>query len=255
MTRVRVERTGAIGRVILARPEKKNALDLEAALALQGAFRDCAADDSILVVLLTADGDDFCAGADLGALHALLDADAATHQRDAAALGEVFAMIREIPQPVVAAVRGRALAGGAGLAIACDIVLAHEGARFGFPEVRVGFVPAMVTALLRRQIGEKRAFELVATGRQVGAKEALDLGLVSRVIAAVSFDESLEHFLAELAGRAPESLQMTKRLFYQIDGERLREGLARAAQVNVAARRTDAFREAVRRFAPPESNR
>ncbi|MBK5188884.1 MAG: enoyl-CoA hydratase/isomerase family protein, partial [Gemmatimonadaceae bacterium] len=100
---------------------------------------------------------------------------------------------------VIAAVRGRALAGGAGLATACDLVLAHEGARFGYPEVRVGFVPAMVMALLRRQIGEKRAFELVATGRQVSAREALELGLVSRVIGEVEFDSAVESLVSELA--------------------------------------------------------
>ena len=95
--------------------------------------------------------------------------------------------------------RGRALAGGAGLATACDIVLAEEGARFGYPEVRVGFVPAMVMALLRRQIGEKRAFELVATGRQVTAREALELGLVSRVVAESDFSAAVEQLVSELA--------------------------------------------------------
>jgi len=177
VTRLRLERTDAIGRIVLARPEKKNALDLAAALELQDAFRSFASDESIRVVILSADGDDFCAGADLGALHSMLDADIATHQRDAEALGDVFRAIRDLPQVVIAAVSGRALAGGAGLATACDIVVAHEGARFGYPEVRVGFVPAMVMTLLRRQIGEKRAFELVATGRQVSAREALELGV------------------------------------------------------------------------------
>jgi methylglutaconyl-CoA hydratase len=250
--RIRVEHAGAIGRVILARPEKKNALDLTAALELQGAFRELGADAAVRVVLLTADGDDFCAGADLGALHALLDADEATHLRDAEALGDVFRLIRQIPQVVVAAVTGRALAGGAGLATACDIVLAQEHARFGYPEVRVGFVPAMVMALLRRQVGEKRAFELVATGRQVDAREAHELGLVSRVLGAARFDEAVELFLEEIAALPAESLQLTKRLFYELDDESLGDGLARGARVNVEARRSSAFREAVQRFAPRE---
>lgn len=250
MTRIRVEHTGAIGRIVLVRPEKKNALDLAAALELQDAFRSFAEDDSIRVVLLTAAGDDFCAGADLGALHAMLDADIATHQRDADALGDVFRAIRELPQVVVAAVRGRALAGGAGLATACDIVIAHEGARFGYPEVRVGFVPAMVMALLRRQIGEKRAFELVATGRQVSAREALALGLVSGVAGATEFDDVVERLASDLSALAPEALRLTKRLFYDLDGTSFDIGLALAARVNVEARFTSAFRDAVRRFAP-----
>ena len=136
--RIRVERTGAIARITLARPEKKNALDLTAARELQEALREIAADAEVRIVVLGADGEDFCAGADLGALYALLDADAAAQLRDAEALGDVFRVLREMPQVVVAAVRGRALAGGAGLATACDLVLADEGARFGYPEVRVG---------------------------------------------------------------------------------------------------------------------
>lgn len=251
MTRIRVERTNAIGRIVLARPEKKNALDLAAALELQEAFRSFAADDTIRVVLLAAAGDDFCAGADLGALHAMIDADIATHQRDADALGDVFRAIRDVPQVVIAAVRGRALAGGAGLATACDIVIAHEEARFGYPEVRVGFVPAMVMALLRRQIGEKRAFELVATGRQLLAREALELGLVSRVVGAAEFDAVVEQLVADLATLPPEALRATKRLFYDLDGTSIDEGLSLGAQVNVEARFTSAFRDAVRRYAPP----
>ena len=206
MMRIRVERAGAIGRITLARPEKKNALDLVAARELQEALREFAANAEVRVVVLGADGEDFCAGADLAALYALLDADAAAQLRDAEALGDVFRLLREMPQVVIAAVRGRALAGGAGLATACDLVIADEGARFGYPEVRVGFVPAMVMALLRRQIGEKRAFELAATGRQVGAREALELGLVSRVVPTKELDVAVEQLANELAAMPPEAL-------------------------------------------------
>jgi methylglutaconyl-CoA hydratase len=250
MMRLRVERTGAIGRITLARPEKKNALDLLAARELQEALRELAANAEIRVVVLGADGEDFCAGADLAALYALLDADAAAQRRDAEALGDVFRLLREMPQVVIAAVRGRALAGGAGLATACDLVLADEGARFGYPEVRVGFVPAMVMALLRRQIGEKRAFELVATGRQIGAREALDLGLVSRVVATADFDAAVEALASELSAMPPEALRQTKRLFYALDDVGFADGIAQAVRVNVEARSTAEFRDGVRRFAP-----
>lgn len=249
--RIRAERRGGIGRITLARPEKKNALDLAAARELREALRAFAADPDVRVVLLTADGDDFCAGADLVALNALLDADAATQLEDAEALGDVFRVMRAMPQVVVAAVRGRALAGGAGLATACDLVLAHEGARFGYPEVRVGFVPAMVMAILRRLVGEKRAFELVATGRQVGASEALELGLVSRVIPAAEFDTAVETLVAELAGSAGTALGTTKRLFYELDGTSFDDGIALAARVNVEARSTAEFKDGIRKFAVP----
>ena len=250
MMRIRVERTGAIGRITLARPEKKNALDLVAARELQEALREFAANAEVRIVVLGADGEDFCAGADLAALYALLDADAAAQLRDAEALGDVFRVLREMPQVVIAAVRGRALAGGAGLATACDIVLAEEGARFGYPEVRVGFVPAMVMALLRRQIGEKRAFELTATGRQVGAREALELGLVSRIVPAAEFDAAVEEFAMQLAAMPPEALRQTKRLFYALDDVGFSDGIAQAVRVNVEARSTAEFRDGVRRFAP-----
>jgi len=250
VTRIRVERADGVGRIILARPEKKNALDLAAARELRESLREFAADSAVRVVLLSAQGDDFCAGADLSALNALLDADAATQLQDAEALGDVFRVMREMPQVVVAAVRGRALAGGAGLATACDIVIAHEHARFGYPEVRVGFVPAMVMAILRRLVGEKRAFELVATGRQVSAREALELGLVSRVVAASDFDVTIETLVSDLAATPAQALRMTKRLFYGLDGTSMEDGIAMAARVNVEARATDDFREGIRRFAP-----
>jgi methylglutaconyl-CoA hydratase len=250
MTRIRVERTGAVGRITLARREKKNALDYTAARELREALREFAADADARVVLLAADGPDFCAGADLAALHALLDAGASEQLKDAEALGDVFRVMREMPQVVIAAVRGRALAGGAGLATACDIVIAEEGARFGYPEVRVGFVPAMVMALLRRQIGEKRAFELVATGRQVRASEALELGLVSRVVAGSDFDAAVEQIVSELAAMPPRALRSTKRLFYSLDATNFEDGIAQAIRANVEARSTAEFREGVRRFAP-----
>jgi methylglutaconyl-CoA hydratase len=248
--RIRVERADGVGRIILARPEKRNALDLAAARELRESLREFAADSAVRVVLLSAQGDDFCAGADLSALNALLDADAATQLQDAEALGDVFRVMREMPQVVVAAVRGRALAGGAGLATACDIVIAHEDARFGYPEVRVGFVPAMVMAILRRLVGEKRAFELVATGRQVSAREALELGLVSRVVAAADFAVTIETLVSDLAATPVQALRMTKRLFYGLDGTSMEDGIAMAARVNVEARATEDFREGIRRFAP-----
>ncbi len=248
--RIRVERAGGIARVTLARPEKKNALDLTAARELREALRELAADVSVRVVVLSADGADFCSGADLGALQAIIDSDPAKQLEDAEALGDVFRVLRAMPQVVVAAVRGRALAGGAGLATACDIVIAHEDARFGYPEVRVGFVPAMVMALLRRLMGEKRAFELVATGRQVSAREALELGLVTRVVPAADFEAAIETLASELDATPPQALRMTKRLFYALDGMSIEDGIEMGARVNVEARGTQDFREGLRRFAP-----
>lgn len=248
MKRIRIDVSGGVGRIILARPEKRNALDEQAARELRQALERLGNDDSVRVVLLTAEGRDFCAGADLEALASALDAGSEAQLRDADALGKVFTTIRRLPKPVVAAVRGRALAGGAGLATACDIVVADEEARFGYPEVRVGFVPAMVMTMLRRAAGEKRAFELVATGRLIGAREALEVGLVSRVVASAAFDGDVNELVTQLASSPPSSLRLTKRLFYDLDTRGFDAGVKLGARVNVEARATEEFREGVRAF-------
>lgn len=248
MKRIRVATADGIGRITLSRPEKKNALDEEAATELGAALETIGASDDVRVVLLAAEGKDFCAGADLEALERALGADDSAQLRDAKTLGAVFEGMRRLPQTVVAAVRGRALAGGAGLASACDIVVASDDARFGYPEVGVGFVPAMVMTMLRRAMGEKRAFELVATGRVIDADEALALGLVSRVAPAAALDEEVESLLARLAAAPPAALRLTKRLFYDLDSLDFAAGLDLGARVNVEARSTDEFREGVRGF-------
>jgi methylglutaconyl-CoA hydratase len=233
---------------MLARPEKKNALDRQTADELQSAFDKFGADPAVRVIVLSGQGDDFCAGADLEALEQMLAEGLKAHLLDAQALGKVFITMRTIQKPIVAVVRGRALAGGAGLATACDIVLAHADAVFGYPEVRVGFVPAMVMTMLRRSVGEKRAFDLVATGRRISATEALSMGLVSRVVAAATFDSEVETAIGELAGSPATAMAITKRLFYSLDTLDFREGIALGAKTNVEARSTDDFREGVKRF-------
>lgn len=248
MNRIRVESDGALARITLARPEKRNALDHETTHELLQAFTSCAQHSGTHAVLLAADGSDFCAGADLAALAGMLDATAEEHYVDAEALGRVFIAMREMPKPVIAAVRGRALAGGAGLATAADIVIAHEDAQFGYPEVLVGFVPAMVMTMLRRSVGEKRAYDLVASGRRIGAAEALDMGLVSRVVGGEDFTETVSAIAREISESSASAQALTKTLFYQLDGLDFRDGVLAGARTNVAARSTEDFRSGVLRF-------
>jgi methylglutaconyl-CoA hydratase len=248
MSRVSVERRGKVGWVTLDRPEKKNALDQRMADELRGAIESLGADIAIRAIALTGRGDDFCAGADLEALERMLGAGESTHRRDAEALGGVFLAMRGVRCPVVGVIRGRALAGGAGLASACDIVLAHEGATFAYPEVRVGFVPAMVMTMLRRAVGEKVAFDLVATGRRIDATEAARIGLVSRVMSDAGFDAAVEKVLASLVESPPGALALTKHLFHELDALDFRDGISAGVNANVEARMTEEFREGVRRF-------
>jgi methylglutaconyl-CoA hydratase len=251
MNRIRVESDEGIARIVLARPEKRNALDHETTHELLQALTSCAQHTGTRVVLLTAEGSDFCSGADLTALAGMLDAAPEAHYADAEALGRVFIAMREMPKPVIAAVRGRALAGGAGLATAADIVIAHEDAQFGYPEVLVGFVPAMVMTMLRRSVGEKRAYELVASGRRISAGEALDMGLVSRVIAGEDFVQQVDRIARDIAESSASAQALTKTLFYQLDGLDFRDGVLAGARTNVAARSTADFRSGVLRFARP----
>lgn len=252
MSRIRVESDDAIARITLARPEKRNALDHETTHELLQAFTSCAQHTGTRVIVLAADGADFCAGADLTALAGMLDAKPDEHYADAEALGRVFIAMREIPKPVIAVVRGRALAGGAGLATAADMVIAHEHAQFGYPEVLVGFVPAMVMTMLRRAVGEKRAYDLIATGRRVGAAEALEMGLVSRVLAADDFASRVDEIVHGIAKSSASAQALTKTLFYQLDDLDFRDGVLAGARTNVAARTTEDFRTGVLSFAGPK---
>ena len=248
MTRVRLSRAEGVGRITLARPEKKNALDRQMADEIVQALEQLASEAETRVVLIDGEGDDFCAGADLDALEALLDAGREAQLEDARALGRVFTTIRQLGIPVVAAVKGRALAGGAGLATACDIVLAHPNATFAYPEVRIGFVPAMVMTILRRIVPERQAFDLAMTGRSVTAAEAERLGLVSRVIPGEHFDAAIDEVCRAMTKSPPEAVRRTKKLFYELEGRPFDSGVAHGAQANVEARMTDEFREGLRRF-------
>lgn len=247
MKNIRVTTEGAIGRITLARPEKKNALDRVTADELAEALFALSS-SPVSVVAIDAEGADFCAGADLAALDEMVDAPRQKHLEDAQALGHVFHTIRRMDKPVVALVKGRAFAGGAGLATACDIVLAHEDARFAYPEVSIGFVPAMVMTMLRRCVGEKVAFDLVATGRVLSAEDARQIGLVSRVFPALEFDTVAEGVLKQLSQAPPTAMAATKTLFYKIDSLSFLDGITTGIVANADARSTQAFRDGVKRF-------
>jgi methylglutaconyl-CoA hydratase len=247
MNNIRMSAEGGIGWITLARPEKKNALDRATANELADALF-ALSESPVKVVAIDAEGSDFCAGADLGALEQMLDAPRQEHLDDAKALGHVFHTIRRMDKPVVALVRGRAYGGGAGLATACDIVLAHEDARFAYPEVTVGFVPAMVMTMLRRSVGEKQAFDLVSTGRILSAEEAKQIGLVSRVFASKEFDPLCKAVLEQLSKQSTTAMAATKALFYKLDNIGFLDGISAGIVANADARATSDFREGVKRF-------
>ena len=234
--------------VTLNRPDKRNALSFDMIAGLAEAMARAELEAAVRVVVVRGAGKDFCAGADLQELLASADRSIDENERDALHLGEVFLAMRRLPKPVVAVVQGRALAGGAGLATACDLVLAGSSASFGYPEIERGFVPAMVMTMLRRAVGEKRAFELVATGRVVTAEEALALGLVSRVIADDALELESAKLIAALASRSVTALALTKQLFTDLDHRDFGTGILLGARVNALSRTTADFKAAVQGF-------
>ncbi len=245
---LRAELGDGVLTLTLDRPAKRNALSSALIERLHGELERAELDPAVRVVAIRGAGNDFCAGADLDELLASADRDAAANEQDALRLGSIFQRLRALPKVVVAVVQGRALAGGAGLATACDIVLAADTARIGYPEIQRGFVPAMVMALLRRHAGEKAALELVLTGRTLDAGEAQRLGLVSRIVPAASLDQEAATLLAGLAASGASALALTKRLFFELDGRSFDEGIALGARANALARSTAEFREAISRF-------
>jgi methylglutaconyl-CoA hydratase len=245
---LRAELTAGVLTLTLDRPDKRNALDAVLIDALSAALERADLDAEVRVVALRGAGKDFCAGADLQELLDSADRSPAENEASALRLGQIFLAIRRLPKPVVAVVQGRALAGGAGLATACDLVLMGAGAQLGYPEIQRGFVPAMVMTLLRRLAGERAALDLVLTGRVLAADEARVLGLVSRVVPDDRLEAESRTVLASLAAASPTALALTKRLFHELDGLGFEEGIRLGARVNAQARQTPDFREAIARF-------
>jgi methylglutaconyl-CoA hydratase len=243
-----VAREAGILTVTINRPEKRNALNAEVVGGLHQALDRADLDPDVRVVVVRGAGKDFCAGADLEELLASAERTAAENEAPAARLGEVFTRIRRLPKPVLALIQGRALAGGAGLATACDLAMAGAGAQLGYPEIQRGFVPAMVMTLLRRLVGEKAALDLVLTGKLLTAPEALSVGLLSRVVPDDALEREGMAVARALAESSGSALAFTKQLFFQLDTLSFDDGIALGARINALARATPEFREAIGRF-------
>jgi len=237
-----------IARVTLNRPEKRNALNDEVVHELNEAMRVSASDHLVRVVLLEGAGKDFCSGADLAALKKSSDYDIEQNLENARRMATLFVSMRRHPRPIVAAVRGRALAGGCGLATAADIVLAAESARFGYPEVNIGFIPAIVMAILRRSTSEKRAFELITTGEIVPASQAKDFGLINRVYPDDTFDQEVAGYVSAMAKRSASAISLSKNLLYHMDSITFESAIESGVHMNAIARLTEDCKSGVDRF-------
>jgi len=234
--------------ITLNRPEKRNALNDTLVNSLKDSLREADKNRNLRAVVIKGAGKDFCSGADLSALRKIAESDVMENLADAENLLELFSMIRKIKIPVIAAVHGRALAGGCGLATACDLVLASRSARFGYPEVKIGFVAAMVMAILRRNLSEKRAFELVTQGFDFSSEEAEKIGLINRVFDDETFDEEVKNYVSVYEKVSRSAVVLSKKLLYQIDGMTFAAALETGAEVNTIARLTEDCQKGIARF-------
>ncbi len=246
-TTIAVTNDGPIRRIQLNRPERRNAMTPLMQKELVTAFEDAAASDA-RVLIIAGSGPAFCAGLDLSSLEQMQDASELDHRADAERIARLFLALYELPIPTIAAVHGPAIAGGCGLAIICDFTLATPSASFGFTEVRIGFVPALVSAFLSLQIGDKKSRDLLLTGRIFDAVEAHHLGLVNEIVQEPRLESHVQALAQTLLANSPQSLAATKQLIVEQHKPWLDKAIIAAIDANTEARTTADFSEGIAAF-------
>jgi methylglutaconyl-CoA hydratase len=244
---IQVTYDSAVAAITLNRPDKRNAISYELIEDLLAAF-DEVVKSKTLVLILTGAGKAFCSGMDLENLKTLIGRSPEQSMQDTRTMARLFRTLYDFPKPTIAAVNGAAIAGGTGLATLCDFTLAVPDAKFGYTEVRIGFVPAIVSTFLLRQVGEKVGRDLLLTGRLFDAQEALRIGLVTEVVAAENLLPRARELAAQLMENSPSSLRYTKRLLSDAARVQLDTQIDAAVRENSAIRSTADFREGVTSF-------
>jgi len=236
-----------IATITLNRPDKRNAISYELIDDLLAALNEVA-ESSARVLILTGAGKAFCSGMDLESLKALVGRSPEQNVEDSEVMAQLFRSLYDFPKPTIAAVNGAAVAGGCGLATLCDFTLAVPEAKFGYTEVRIGFVPAIVSIFLLRQVGEKHARDLLLTGRIIGAEDAYRIGLVNEIVPAEKLRERARELAIQLMENSPASLASTKRLLSEHAQPALDAQVRLAVSENAAIRATADFREGISSF-------
>jgi methylglutaconyl-CoA hydratase len=244
---LKLEYDGALAIITLARPDKRNAISTQMIEDLLASLAEVQSSPA-RVAILTGEGKAFCSGMDLDELRAIATRSPVEHLEDSRRMARLFRTVYSFPKPLIAAVNGHALAGGCGLATLADFTIAVPDAKFGYTEVRIGFIPALVSVFLRRQIGEKRTRDLALTGRLFDAAEAREMGLVNLVVAAKELMEEARKLAANLIAASPTSLTRTKRLFVQFSEGDLDREISMAVEENADIRSTADFREGLASF-------
>ena len=246
-TTLLLEHGGPAAKITFNRPDKRNAISAKMICDLLTAL-DELEKDRTRVVILTGAGSAFCAGMDLEMLSAIGQQSAQENQDDSRRMARMFRRIWSFPKPMIAAVNGHALAGGCGIATLCDFTLAVPEAKFGYTEVKIGFLPAIVSVFLTRQIGDKRARDLLLTGRLVEAQEAKELGLVTEIVAADKLMSRAAEIADQLIAASPSSLMRAKRLLTSAAATSVDADLERAVLENARIRCTPDFQEGLASF-------
>lgn len=236
-----------IATITLNRPDKRNAISYELIDDLTAALKQ-AAGSSAQIGILTGAGKAFCSGMDLDNLKQLTGRTHEQNLKDSETMASLFRSLYDFPKPTIAAVNGPAIAGGTGLATLCDFTLASPEAKFGYTEVRIGFVPAIVSSFLIVNIGEKRARDLLLTGRIFGADEALRFGLINEIVTAEQLMARANALAQQLMENSPASLQATKKLLSGYTREQFDRQVAQAVEANAAIRKTADFKEGITSF-------
>lgn len=235
--------------ITLNRPEKRNALNAKVVSELKAAFKRAEEDSEAKVIVLAAAGDAFCAGADLAYLEELQKNSLAENLADSNHLKELFYQIYTHPKVVIAKIQGHAIAGGCGLATVCDFSFTADHAKFGYTEVRIGFIPAIVKVFLLRKIGEGKAKELLLGGHLITSNEAVDMGLINRVVPADDLDIKVNEWAQMLVEKnSIQSMTMTKQMIAQVQEMSLTDGLDHAAALNAQARANDDCKKGIGAF-------
>lgn len=238
-----------VGFITLNRPEKRNALNAHFVSELKEVFSTAENDSDCKIIVLKAEGDVFCGGADLAYLQKLQSNSYDANLADSTHLMELFQQIYTLPKVVIAQIQGHAIAGGCGLATVCDLAISTEEAKFGYSEVKIGFIPAIVSVFLIKQIGVAKSKELLLTGKIISAEEAEGFGLINQVCTK----EKLENNVMELATNlvqttSADSLALTKQLINEVSDKSISEGFKWAAEMNAKARETNDCQKGISAF-------
>lgn len=244
---IKYESKNEIGILTLNRPEKRNALHPELVKHMKNKLKEVEKDESVKVLIITGEGKAFCAGADLQYLNEMRNYSSLDNEKDGRELADLFLTIYNFPKPVIAAVNGAAIAGGCGLASACDIIVANEtNAKFGYSEVKIGFIPAIVSTFLIRRVGEGMAKQLLMSGDIIGAKRAYEIGFVNYL-----FNNALEFsldFASKIKNNSESSMKIIKELIKKVSGLSVEDAVEYSIGLNTISRTSEDFKTGLNNF-------